>query len=93
MTSSSRPAERLSAAEVRAYLVIAAVSVVTSPITAIFALVVGLGLGIAGACWGASSRSGRGRRRGVRVLLCGVAVLAGPLVYLVLAVAGRLADR
>jgi hypothetical protein len=93
MTSTAKPVERISAAEIWVCALIAVVSVLTSPITAIMALVGGGTLALVGASWGASSRSDRGRLRGVRVLLYGLAILAGPFVYLTLAVIVRLAER
>jgi hypothetical protein len=90
MNSVEQRVERRSAAELWSYGVVAAVSVLTCPLTAIFALVIGLAVGIVGACWGALSRSEQGRLRGVRVLLYGLAILAGPILYLSLAVTVRL---
>jgi hypothetical protein len=78
--------ERRSPTEWWSYGGVAAFSVLTCPLTAIFALVIGLAVGIVGAGWGALSRSERGRLRGVRVLLYGLAILAGPILYLSLAV-------
>jgi hypothetical protein len=90
VASVEQPVERLSATEMWAYVVIALVSVLTSPITVIFALLVGMAVGIVGACRGAASRTEQETLRGVRVLLYGLAILAGPTLYLSLAVAVRL---
>ena len=90
MAAIEHQVERRSAAERWSYGVIAVVSVLTAPLTAITFLFVGIVVGVVGAGWGAASRSEHGQRRGVRVLLTGLALLVGPVLYLLLAVAVRL---
>jgi hypothetical protein len=86
MASVPQPVDRISGTEISVCVLVAVVSIVTSPLTVIFALALGLLVGIVGAVMGAASRTQRGRLRGTRVLLYGLATLAGPLLYLALAV-------
>jgi len=92
MASIGQPVERRSNVELWTYVAIAAASVLTSPITVVFTLVIGVLVGLVGVFWAILSRSDRGSRRGARVLFSGLAVLAGPFLYITLAVGIRLVD-
>jgi hypothetical protein len=68
------------------YTAIALLSIVTSPMTFGFTLLLGITVGMFGALGHVLSRTESGRARGAHVLIAGLSILAGPAAYLVLAV-------
>jgi hypothetical protein len=69
------------------YLVIALLSALSTPLTFGLTLFLGVTVGVIGSIRGALSKDERGRIQGVRILLLGLALLVGPLTYLILALA------
>ena len=69
------------------YVSLALASIATTIVLFSYLLVVGLGITLIGAIAGALSRPGARQDRAVVGVCCGLAVLTGPALYLLLAIA------